>query len=85
MSLHNLFDKLRRAEMPAGPYFVFDVVAVGCLFGWHSTTPTDGTSGTGANIAATGCLLTDYTNGKVYINTNTLASPLWTVVGAQTT
>lgn len=47
--------------------------------------PTDGTSGTGAGTAAIGAVYTDYTNGKLYINTNTKASPLWTVVGSQTT
>ena len=48
-------------------------------------TPTDGTSGTGAGTAGPGSLCADYTNAKLYINTNTKASPLWTVVGAQTT
>jgi len=46
--------------------------------------PTDGTSGTGAAVASPGCLYQDITNAKLYINTNTKASPLWTVVGAQT-
>ncbi len=46
--------------------------------------PTDGTSGTGAGVASIGCLYQDVTNGKLYINTNTEDSPLWTVVGAQT-
>jgi len=47
--------------------------------------PTDGTSGTGAGFAGPGSLCIDYTNAVVYVNTNTKASPLWTVVGAQTT
>jgi len=46
--------------------------------------PTDGASGTGAGVAATGCLYQDTTNGVLYINTNIKVSPLWTVVGAQT-
>jgi len=45
--------------------------------------PTDGTSGTGAGVAAPGCLYQDTTNGLLFINTNTKASPLWTVVGTQ--
>jgi len=48
-------------------------------------SPTDGTSGDGAGYAGTGSLLIDTTNAKLYINTNTKASPAWTVVGAQTT
>jgi len=47
--------------------------------------PTDGTSGTGAGILGPGSLLVDVTNCKIYINTNTKASPLWTPVGTQTT
>lgn len=44
--------------------------------------PTNGT--TYANKAAKGCLLIDTTNGILYINTNTQASPTWTKVGTQT-
>lgn len=47
--------------------------------------PTSGTSGSFAGHAGIGCLLIDKVNGKLYINTNTKASPTWTVVGAQTT
>lgn len=39
---------------------------------------------TGAGIAGKGCLLSDITNGILYVNTNTLASPTWTKVGTQT-
>ena len=46
--------------------------------------PTDGTSGTGLGKGV-GSLYIDVTNAKLYINTNTAASPTWTVVGAQTT
>jgi hypothetical protein len=45
--------------------------------------PIDGTSGTGAGEAGPASLYTDRTNKKLYINTNTLASPTWTVVGTQ--
>lgn len=48
-------------------------------------TPVDGTSGTGAGYAGPGSLCIDKTNAKAYINTNTAASPLWTVLGTQTT
>ena len=47
--------------------------------------PTDGTSGTGYGVCGIGSLYIDSTNGKAYINTGTLASPTWTVVGTQTT
>ncbi|MEA3225524.1 MAG: hypothetical protein U9Q07_06200 [Planctomycetota bacterium] len=46
-------------------------------------SPTDGTSGTGAGVAAPGCRYTDYTNAIDYINTNTKASPTWTISGTQ--
>lgn len=45
--------------------------------------PTDGTSGTFADIAPPGALLIDTSNTKLHINTNTKASPTWTVVGTQ--
>jgi len=38
---------------------------------------------TGVGIAGPGCLLSDTTNKKLYINTGTLAAPTWTVVGTQ--
>lgn len=45
-------------------------------------TPTDGTSGTFAGEARIGQLLSDTTNGRVYINQGTQASPAWQPVGA---
>jgi hypothetical protein len=57
-----------------------------CLFigsGAPTGGNTDGTS-TGYGFASKGSLYSDYTNGKLYINTGT--GPLytsWTVVGAQ--
>lgn len=45
--------------------------------------PTNGTSGDGAANAGPGSLLIDTTNAKLYINTNTKASPTWTIVGTQ--
>jgi len=49
----------------------------------NAGAPVNGTSGTGAGWAGPGCLLVDYTNTKLYINTNTMASPTWTVTGTQ--
>lgn len=44
------------------------------------TTP--GVTATGLGVP-TGGLVTDITNGELYINTGTAASPTWTVVGTQ--
>lgn len=41
--------------------------------------PTNGTSGTYATRAGKGSIYIDYTNGVVYLNTGTKASPTWTV------
>lgn len=49
----------------------------------NAGVPAAGTSGTGVGIAGPGCLCVDTTNKKLYINTNTMASPTWTVVGTQ--
>lgn len=50
----------------------------------NAGVPTNGVSGTLAGAAGKGSLVADVTNGKLYINTGTLASPTWTVVGTQT-
>ena len=42
--------------------------------------PTNGTAGTYANLADKGSVLFDQTNGIVYLNTNTKASPTWSQV-----
>lgn len=44
------------------------------------TTPGVGNTGRGAPV---GALLTDTTNGILYINTGTAAAPTWTKVGTQ--
>lgn len=49
----------------------------------NAGAPTNGASGTQFGVAAKGALLIDSTNAKLYINTGTLASPTWTVVGTQ--
>lgn len=46
--------------------------------------PTNGTSGDGVPFAGKGSLCVDSTNGKLYINTGTAASPTWVSVGSQT-
>lgn len=48
----------------------------------NNGAPSNGT--TGAAVTGPGSLCVDYANGKLYINTNTKASPTWTVVGSQT-
>jgi hypothetical protein len=48
-----------------------------------TATPTDGVSGTGAGNAGPGSLHLNTSDGKLRTNTNTKASPTWTVVGAQ--
>ncbi len=53
------------------------------VIGSNAGAPTNGTSGTLVAIAGPGSLLIDRTNSKLYINTNTKASPTWTVVGTQ--
>jgi hypothetical protein len=46
----------------------------------NAGAPTSGTSGTLAGIADIGSLLIDNTNGVLYQNTNTIASPTWTAI-----
>lgn len=48
------------------------------------STPTTPTGTTLANIAPKGAMLMDESTGILYANTGTLASPVWTKVGAQT-
>jgi hypothetical protein len=42
-----------------------------------SGAPTNGTSGTFNGQAGPGSILIDYTNGNIYVNAGTLASPTW--------
>lgn len=44
----------------------------------NAGVPTNGTSGTGAEWAGKGSLCIDTTNGTLYQNTGTKASPTWT-------
>lgn len=43
-----------------------------------SGAPTNGSSGTGATLAAPGSQVLDYTNGVKYMNIGTKAAPVWT-------
>jgi hypothetical protein len=44
--------------------------------------PVDGT--TGDNVAGPGSLYSDITNGKLYIQTSLITTPVWVLVGSQT-
>lgn len=67
---------------------------IGCRVGIHlgenvwifhaAAAPTNGTSGDGAGWAGKGSIYIDRSNAKIYGNTNTKASPTWTVVGSLT-
>jgi len=46
----------------------------------NAGAPTNGAAGTYFNQAGIGALLIDTTNGNLYINTGTLASPTWTLM-----
>jgi hypothetical protein len=58
------------------------LVKGGAGFGVYgfSGVPTNGTSGTLAGIANPASLLVDTTNGEVYKNVNTKASPIWEAI-----
>jgi len=55
----------------------------GVMFGdgvWLFTNagvPSDGASGTGAGFAGKGSICSDITNGELYTNQGTKASPTW--------
>jgi hypothetical protein len=51
----------------------------------NAGAPTNGTSGTYAGQAGKGSVLLDYSNGVLYINSGTLASPIWTQTSAAST
>lgn len=60
-----------------------DLVNNSVLIVTFAGAPVNGTSGTGAGLTGKGSLLVDSTNGFLYINTNTKASPTWAKVGTQ--
>lgn len=47
-----------------------------------SGAPTSGTSGTGVGLAGPGSMYADIGSGSIYVNTNTKASPTWTVLAS---
>jgi hypothetical protein len=61
-----------------------DLVQNDVLITTGSGAPTNGTSGTGVGLTGPGSLYIRTATGVVYVNTNTKASPTWTVVGTQT-
>lgn len=66
---------------PGGQFKIGELVLkTGARVIGNAGTPTNGTSGTAAGRAVKGSLLIDSTNGKLYQNTNTKASPTWTLV-----
>lgn len=81
MGVHNMVYELQEA----GVFVSSDGTTTVPRIQYGAGAPTDGTSGDGAGEAEVGSLYIDITNGKLYINTNTKASPTYTVVGAQTT
>ena len=54
-------------------------VGAGAITFGFSGAPVNGTSGTGAGFAGKGSLLLRTDNGTLYQNTNTTASPTWTL------
>jgi hypothetical protein len=46
----------------------------------HDGAPSNGTSGTFANVAGKGDLLSDTTNAALYYNTGSSASPTWSQI-----
>lgn len=98
---HGVSDSGTTAQLPtnAADGHVYYDQTFQCLWVYDATTkvwnavtplrkagaPVDGTSGTGATYAQASALLIDTTGCKLYINTGTKASPVWTVAGAQTT
>lgn len=54
-----------------------NLASQGIQFFMSSGPPTNGTSGTGANVADIGSVCWDETNGRLYINRGSKASPTW--------
>jgi hypothetical protein len=61
------------------------IEAVAKFLNTNIGAPTDGTSGTLAGHAPTGALLIDTENAVLYVNAGTKASPVWFVIGNQST
>lgn len=67
---------IRRALLDATAFLLNGLSATVTLT--NAGAPTNGTNGTGAGVALPGQLLQDTTNGVLYQNTGTQASPAWT-------
>lgn len=67
---------IRRALLDATAFLLNGLSATVTLI--NAGAPTNGTNGTGAGVALPGQLLQDTTNGVLYQNTGTQASPVWT-------
>lgn len=66
----------------AGAVVTNNLSVAGILIMAGAGAPVDGT--TGDDIAGTGSLYSDKTNGKLYIQTGLITSPTWVLVGSQT-
>jgi hypothetical protein len=55
------------------------VIDTNVLFFSAAGAPVDGVSGSGAGVAGIGSLYVNSSNGDHYRNTNTQASPTWTL------
>jgi len=64
---------------------MYDLGAQDIIFTSTAAAPVDGTSGTKAGIAGHGSLCWDRTNKLWWVNTNTKASPTWSIMGLQNT
>jgi hypothetical protein len=64
--------KATRFSLPSGIQFAYT----------GSGAPTNGSSGTGVNVAGPGSFYIRTSNGAVYVNTNTKASPTWSQLGS---
>lgn len=80
MSPHNIRHHLAEADVliPVSDPSIHP----GIFYG--AAAPTNGTSGTAAGEAEPGSLYIATDTPLLHINTNTKASPTWTVVGTQT-
>lgn len=58
-----------------------ELASVGIMLGINAGVPTNAV--TGAGVYGPGSLVFDTTGKKWYVNTNTLASPTWIVLGTQ--
>ena len=77
MTAYSLQGTLRRAKVYLRSIYQNGVAAQAAYE--NAGAPSNGTNGTLAGIAGKGALLLDTTGGALYQNTNTLASPTYTL------